>query len=129
MEEAIKNRIIAILALLAVIMCIGWVSSCVDSGQYKKGRQEEISKRLDAEEKMSKLAQEKPALEEKIKAREKELTEEKLAHQATLKLLEQEQLVNISLKDELLKVTRLKETLEENLKEALAQNKSVKPKK
>ena len=129
MEETFKTRIISILAILTVIMCIGWVGSCVDSRRYKSSQQEEIGKRLDAEEKMSKFSQEKPVLEEKLKMAEKELQDEKAAHQATKTAFAQEQLVNQSLKEEILKVTKLKDALEENLKDSLVQGKSAKPKK
>jgi chromosome segregation ATPase len=129
MEETIKNRIILILAVLTAIFFIGTIGSCRDAFLQKSARDKEMAKRLDSEEKMSKFAQDKTALEEKVKKAENELEEEKTAHQATKKALTQEQLVNQSLKDELQKVTKLKETLEEDLKEALTTSKSPKPKK
>jgi butyrate kinase len=54
---------------------------------------------------MSKFSQEKSALEEKAKAKEKEAEESKAELEATKKVLDQEQLVNESLKEELQKVT------------------------
>jgi hypothetical protein len=129
MEETFKTRVISILGILTVIMCIGWVGSCLDARQYKSSRLEEMHKRLDAEEKMSKFSLEKPALEEKLRSTEKELQDEKAGHQATKTALSQEQLVNQSLKEEILKVIKLKDALEENLKDSLVQGKSAKPKK
>lgn len=120
MEESIKNRIILILGILSVILFIGLISSCNSTYRQKLARDKEMSSRLDMEEKMGRFSQEKTATEEKLKAVQKELNEERQAHQATGKALAQEQLVNISLKDELVKVTKLKEALEEDLKEALA---------
>lgn len=127
MEESLKNRIILILSILTVILFTGLISSCNNTYRQKKARDKEMSSRLDMEEKMGKFSNEKSIIEEKLKASQKELEEERQAHQATGKALAQEQLVNISLKDELDKVTRLKDALEEDLKEALAGGK--KPKK
>ncbi|OGX18167.1 MAG: hypothetical protein A3K83_00075 [Omnitrophica WOR_2 bacterium RBG_13_44_8b] len=128
MEEALKSRLILILIILTVICFTGWLSSCVSARQFKSGRQEEISKRLDAEEKLTKFTQDKPAVEQKINQLEKESTDQKTALDATQKALEQEQLVNASLKEELQKLTKLKEALEEDLKEALVAAKQAKPK-
>ena len=129
MEETIKNRLILILTILSAIFFIGWLSSCVNLKQFKSGRQEEIAKRLDAEEKLNKFLQEKPAQEEKLNKAQNGLEQEKVNHEATKKALEQEQLVNMSLKEELKKLTKLKEKLEEDLKEALVAAKQAKPKK
>lgn len=126
MEESLKNRIILILSILTVILFIGLISSCNNTYRQKLARDKEMSSRLDMEEKMGKFSQEKTVIEEKLKASQKELDEEKAAYQATGKALVQEQLVNISLKDELTKVTRLKEALEEDLKEALTAGKKSK---
>ena len=126
MEESLKNRIILILSILTVILFIGLISSCNNTYRQKLARDKEMSSRLDMEEKMGKFSQEKSVIEEKLKASQKELDEEKAAHQATGKALVQEQLVNISLKEELTKVTRLKEALEEDLKEALTVGKKSK---
>lgn len=123
-----KTRVILILAILTAIFFIGWLSSCINAGRIQTGRHEEIAKRLDAEEKLNKFLQEKPALEEKLNKAEKELEDEKLALETTKKNLEQEQLVNQSLKDELQKVTKLKDTLEDDLKKALVAVKQAKSK-
>ena len=119
--DSIKNRIILILAILTLIFFVSALSSCVNSRQSRNGRQEEIAKRLDAEEKLSKFTEVRSNLE-------KQLQEEKAAHQATRKALVQEQLMTQNLKEELQKVSKLKDTLEENLKEALVSGKSSKSK-
>ena len=128
MEETLKSRLILILIILTVICFTGWLSSCVNARRFKSGRQEEISKRLDAEEKLTKFMQDKPAVEQRLKQLEKESVDQKAALETTQKTLEQEQLVNMSLKEELEKLTKLKETLEEDLKEALVAAKQAKPK-
>jgi uncharacterized membrane protein YhiD involved in acid resistance len=129
MEETIKNRLILILAILSAIFFIGWLSSCINLKQFKSSKHEEIAKRLDAEEKLNKLLQEKPTQEEKLNKAQNDLEEEKVNHEATKKELEQERLVNMSLKEELQKLTKLKEKLEDDLKEALVAAKQAKPKK
>ncbi len=121
MDETIKNRIILILAILTALFLIGMINSCSNAYRQKVARDKEMATRLDLEEKMNKFSQEQTTLNDKLKAKEKELEEEKAAHQATKKALVQEQLVNQSLKEELQKVTKLKEALEEDLKETLVQ--------
>ena len=85
-----------------------------------------MAQRMDIEEKMVKFTQEKTAILEKLKAKEKELEEEKATSQAVKKVLVQEQLVGQNIKEELQKVTKLKQALEEDLKEALVNNKKAK---
>jgi|SRR3989338_317368 len=123
MEEAIKNRVILILAILTAIFFIGTVGSCSNVGRLKIYRDKEMAQRLEAEEKINKFMQDKSVAEEKLNAAIQELAEEKVAHQASKKALLQEQLVNQSLKEELQKLTKLKEALEEDLKEALVSGK------
>ncbi len=66
-------------------------------------------------------------LEEKAKAKEAEAAELKAALEVSQKALSQSQQVNQSLKEELGKMTKLNESLEEQLRQALADGK--KPKK
>jgi hypothetical protein len=124
MDEAVKDRIILIIGIVAVILFISNINSCSSSYRQKAARDKEMALRLDLEEKMSKTSVETAKLDEKLKAEAQGLEEEKAAHQATKKALVQEQLVNQNLKEELQKVSRLKEALEEDLKEALVQAKS-----
>jgi biopolymer transport protein ExbB/TolQ len=118
-EVSIKNRFILILAVLTAIFFLGMVNSCSNASRQKAARDKEMAARLDLEEKMTKHGQEKAALEEQIKAKDQELAEEKAAHQATKKALVQEQLVNQNLKEEVSKIAKLKEALEEDLKDSL----------
>lgn len=125
MEEGIKDRVILILTILALIFFIGTINSCGSARRWKNNRDKEMATRLDLEEKMGKSAQEKLSVEEKLKNTSGGLEEEKVAHQATKKALLQEELVNQSLKEEIQKMTKLKEALEEDLKEALVGVKSA----
>jgi valyl-tRNA synthetase len=129
MEESFKNRIIIILAILTVIFFIGAVSSCSDAKRQKLARDREMATRLDLEEKMNKFGQEKAAIEKNVEALSQKLSEEQATHEATKKALLDEQQANDNLQKEVLKVTKLKEKLEEDLKEALVTGKSETTKK
>lgn len=113
-----KNRIVIILAILSLIFFFGTLSSCNNAMRQKTGRDKEMAARLQLEEKMSKFSQERSALEEKAKAKEKESEEARVTLEACKKVLVQEQLINQSLKDELQKIIKLKESLEDDLKKA-----------
>lgn len=127
MKEFLKNRSALILAIISAVLFLGSLSSCSSAIRQKAARDKEMAARLALEERTSKYAQEKSALEEKAKAKEVESGELKVALEAAQKALAQNQLVGASLKDELQKVTKLKETLEEELRQALINGK--KPKK
>lgn len=118
MEEGLKDRIILILLVITVMFFIAAVSSCSRAGHFKASRDKEMSSRLDLEEKMGNFTQEKAALEDKINKLSGEL-------EVTKKALQQELATNQSIKEELDKVTKLKETLEEDLKEALVKKSKV----
>lgn len=128
MEEGVKNRIILILAIFTIIFFIGTMNSCSNAHRLKTVRDKEMALRLDSEEKLNKLAQDKITLEEKLNKLAQDLEEEKVANQSNRKALMQEQLISQSLKEELEKISRLKDKLEENLKEALVTEKASKPK-
>jgi len=129
MEESFKNRIILILGILTVIFFIGTVSSCSNAKRQKASRDKEMAARLDLEEKMNKFGQEKLATEKKLSTLSQGLAEAQAAGENTKQALLQEQLANDSLKKEILKLTKLKEKLEEDLKEALVAGKSGRAKK
>ena len=120
MEENIKNRVILILAILTIIFLMGAVRSCSTAKKLKMTLIEldkEKAVSWDSEQKMNELKKGKAALA-------KELEDLKSENEATQKALLQEQLVSQSLKEELQKVTKLKETLEDDLKDALVKNKA-----
>ena len=97
------------------------VSSCINSNRLKSELNKEKNMRFDLEKVREEFKKEKATIDEKINNLNQALDEEKAAHQATKKALLQEQLVGQSLKEELQKVTKLKEALEEDLKEALVE--------
>jgi outer membrane murein-binding lipoprotein Lpp len=106
MEDGLKNRLVIILAVLSAVFFFGTLSSCNSAMRQKAGRDKEMAARLQLEEKINKFSQERSALEERAKAREKEAEEAKAAFEESKKILAQEQLVNQSLRDELQKVTK-----------------------
>ncbi len=124
MEEGFKSRIILILMILTAIFFISAASSCSHAKRLKVARDKEMLTRLELEEKMSKSAQERQVFENKLNALAEDLAQEKTSHEVANNALAQEQLSNKGLKEELLKVTKLKDKLEEDLKEALV---AVKP--
>lgn len=125
-DADLKNRIVIILAILSVIFFFGTISSCSSAIRQKAARDKEMVARLALEEKTSKYVQEKSVLEEKVKAKENQVQELKIALETANKALAQDQLVSQSLKEELQKVAKLKETLEEELKQARVNAKKLK---
>lgn len=110
---------------ISLILTVGvialFILSVVLSRQVNAKRLErdkEMAARIVLEEKLNKASKEKMALEEELKSQEAKLNEEKTNHELAKKNLSQEQLINKSLKEELAKVTKLKESLEEKLREA-----------
>lgn len=128
MEENIKNRVILIISVIAVIFFLLSVNSCVGARGQKIALDKEKASSWDLEQKMSKFVQEKKTLEAKLNALLKDLETEKAGHEITKKALAQEEMINSSLQEELQKITKLKVALEEDLKEALVAAKAAKPK-
>ena len=119
MEEGIKSRIILILAILTAIFFIATLNSCMDARRWKKDRDSEKSTRFDLEARAQKFESEKSALEDKVRKSDKSVEEAKAELSKTKEALLQQQAANKNLTEELEKVTKLKDALEENLKEAL----------
>ena len=120
MDEKAKGRIILALSVLSLLLFISTVSSCSNSMRQKSARDKEMAARLDSEEKASKVLQEQSKTALTLKSVQKELEEDKASLEAEKKALVQEQMINQSLKEELQKIAKAKEALEENLKQALA---------
>jgi septal ring factor EnvC (AmiA/AmiB activator) len=123
-EENFKNRLILGLGILNLIFILFWISSCNNEHKFKAARDKEMNSRLESEQKLSEFDKIKTGLDEKFNKVQQELTQEKAALESTKKSLVQEQLVSNSLKAELEKISKLKEALEEDLKEALVKGKS-----
>lgn len=122
MEDVVKNRVIMILLILVVILFLLWIGS---SSAVSRQRSLVVSKAalsMELEEKNAKLEKEKSALVGELKDVKSQLEEEIANLEITKKTLSQEQVAEQALKVELEKITRLKETLETDLKEALADN-------
>lgn len=128
LNEALKNRIVIILAVLLAIFFFSSLSSCNSAMRIKASRDKEMANRIVLEEKMSKFSQDRSSLEEKAKAKEKEVEELKQALDTANKSLVQEQLINQSLKEELEKITKLRDTLETDLKQAKEEGKKLRMK-
>lgn len=118
-EDAVKNRIILIVSTLCLIFFFWAIGAHSEIGKYKKNMQDEIRKRIEMEEQNTNFLKEKSNFVESIKQLTAQLEEEKAANQATKKALVEEQLMNDSLKQEVEKEARLKQVIEEDLKEAL----------
>ncbi|MDD4908641.1 MAG: hypothetical protein PHJ00_06235 [Candidatus Omnitrophica bacterium] len=119
MEEGLKNRIILILGILTAIFFISTLNSCMDARRWKKDRDSEKSTRFDLEARAQKFESEKAAFEDRIRKLDKSADSIKAELEKTRETLLQYQAANKNLTEELEKVTKLKEALEENLKEAL----------
>jgi len=121
-----KNRIVIILAVLVVTLVIFNLGSCVNSYSQNSARKKEMFQRMELEEKAGKLALENANTAGKLKELQRQLDQETANHLATEKSLTQEQLINSSLKEDLQKLNKAKEALEEELKKQLAINKKAK---
>lgn len=119
MEEGLKNRIILVISIVCLIFFL-WASGVSrELSREKRNLQQETGKRMELEEESLKFHQAKAAFDEKASQLNAQLEEEKAALEEAKKSLSQELLTNKTIKEELEKVTRLKETLEDDLKDAL----------
>ena len=71
MEENIKGRAIIILAILTLLLFILNIGSCASSFSQGSARRKEMAQRMDLEEKFGKLNQEKAAVIDKLKVKDK----------------------------------------------------------
>ena len=129
MSKIFKNRLAIVISAVACVLLVFAVSSCRDAFKQRSARQKEIAVRMDAEEGLDKAIKEKNSCLQKAAALTKDLESGKAALAEAKKALGQEQLINQSLKEELQKVSRVKEALEDELKNALLRsNKSIEDK-
>lgn len=124
MEEGIKNRIIIILLVSVIILFISTISANLSARKLNKELVNQKDIKFELEKKFDSVLKEKTALEEEKKSLSTKLEEDKKEFEKVKKDLQAERLMTQALKDELEKMTKLKEKLEENLKEAL----TIKPK-
>lgn len=118
-EEKVKDRIILIVGLLCCIFFIWAIGASSGISKHKRDLESERRRRLELEEQNVNFSKEKSALEENVRQLTGQLEEEKATQQITNKALVQERKISMDLREELEKVIRLKEALEEDLKEAL----------
>lgn len=111
-----KSRAVVILGVSTLALLVSNIASCANIYGKDSLRKKEMLQRMDVEEKMSRAAFDNAASAEKIRALQKELDDETAAHQATKKALTQEQMIVKSLKEDLQKVTKTNDILEEELK-------------
>jgi regulatory protein YycI of two-component signal transduction system YycFG len=116
MEEFNKNQAIFILVLLNLIFFIATVSLGRQVHKKKTALVRETNLRFNLEEKEAGFNKVLSQAQDNIKVLEKSLEEEKALYQEASKDL-------VATREELEKVNKLKEKLEENLKEALVKNK------
>jgi septal ring factor EnvC (AmiA/AmiB activator) len=128
-EEKLKNRLILGLVLLCVILIFGSANSCSSSRVQEKKWRDEMSRRLDAEEKASMLQQDEGKMNDRLRKSEASLQECGKTLDSTKKALQEEQAVNQNLRGEIDKLNKLKDALEADLKEALAKIPKQQPRK
>lgn len=119
MEDIARNRLIAILGISAVIFFLLFLGARGNLNRQRNYASEKAARVMDLEDKIVQLEKEKSGCAEDLKNTQAGLSEEKAAHEATKKTLSQEQVAEAALKAELERITRLKETLEKDLKDAL----------
>ena len=111
-EEQAQNKVLLAAIILAVVCLILAISSGIAASKNKIALQKEMAFRMETEEKLAGVNSKSTTLESELKASQEQLTQTKTA-------LDQEKLSGEALKTELEKLTRLKEQLEKDLKEAL----------
>ena len=119
MDEQLKERILFTCVIFAVVSLILAIGSGISAQRNKVKFQKEMALRLELEENLENSKFVFSALEEEIKKLQNQVDIEKEARQDIEEELKQEQLVSNALKEELIKTNKLKEILENNLKEAL----------
>lgn len=112
MDEQLKDRILIAMAIITVICLVVAVGSVSVAQKNKKYLNRELILRMDAEEKLINLAPQVDALKSQLKNIQANL-------EGTTKALEDQTVINNELKLELEKTVKLKEALEEDLKNAL----------
>ncbi|MDD5044265.1 MAG: hypothetical protein PHH69_03565 [Candidatus Omnitrophica bacterium] len=119
MEDFNKNQFILILVISNLIFVIATLSLGRQVYKNKQALRSEMNLRFDLEAKEAEFNKLLAKAQENTKAVQRALEEEKATHQETKKILNET-------RDELEKTTKLKDTLEEDLKEALVKNKKQK---
>lgn len=117
-ESAMKNRVILILVIVAFVSLLLWINSISSISRQKTLATSKAALVYELEEKNVKLEKEKSALSEELRNSRVKLAEEIANHEVTKTILSQEQVAEQALKVELERVTRLKEDMDKDLKDA-----------
>ena len=112
MDEQVQNRVLLSAIILAVVCLVLAISSGIAASKNKIALQKEMAFRMETEEKLAGVNSKSSTLENQLKTVQDTLTQTKAA-------FDQEKLTNEALKTETEKITKLKEQLEKDLKEAL----------
>ncbi|MFH1507372.1 MAG: hypothetical protein ABIG46_02945 [Candidatus Omnitrophota bacterium] len=119
MDEKLQEKFFFVLIIVCLLLLIAGVNSCSRLHQQKSLKNDEMSKRLDAEEALALANKEMSILGKKISAKEDELAKARQGVQLTEELLKQVRQESQGLREELVKINKVKEALEEQLKEFL----------
>ncbi|MBL7081016.1 MAG: hypothetical protein ISS44_00375 [Candidatus Omnitrophica bacterium] len=119
MNEDLKNRLILILGILAIIFFLSTIHSCLGAKRQRHLVNQERASRMTLEEEKLSFTKEIPELKQALAKIREEFNQEKIQHQLTVDKLNQLISENKTLKEDLEKTKRLKEKLEEDLKESL----------
>ncbi|MBL7196484.1 MAG: hypothetical protein ISS47_00140 [Candidatus Omnitrophica bacterium] len=123
MNDRAKGTILFIFIILAIIGFIFAFNSNIKANENRKLFEKEMAFRLDMEEKVSKLRNEKMDLTTALKNKDLEIQQkDQLIKDLNQTISEQKVKIEI-LQSELKKATLLKEELEDNLKEELSKKK------
>lgn len=112
LDEQLKDRIMIALAILTAMCLVLAISSSMASQKSKRALQKEMILRLENEEKLTNLTPKMESIESQLKNSQTNI-------EGLNKQLEDQNLINKELRLELEKMTKLKQALENNLKEAL----------
>jgi hypothetical protein len=121
-NDKLKTNIILALGILSIILMVVTVKSCTALRTQEQNLRRESSQRFDSEAKAQKISQEQAAAVEQLKKTQESLAENAKDLEAAKKTLLQEQMVNQNMKAELEKLSKLKSALEDDLRQALANN-------
>lgn len=121
-----KKNVVIVLAVLVAAFLIISIGSSVNAYNQNASRKKEMFQRMSLEEKTVVLIQENAKAAGKLAAIQKELDAEKSDNQELKKALAQEQLVTSSLKEDLQKLTKRNEVLEQELKKESPASSKVK---
>jgi septal ring factor EnvC (AmiA/AmiB activator) len=111
-EEQVQSKVLLAAIILAVVCLVLAISSGIAASKNKVELQREMALRMETEERLAGTSSKSSSLETELKSEQQQLAEARAA-------LEQEKLTTDALKTELDKLTKLKEQLEKDLKDAL----------